>query len=147
VKIQRGPTIITGKSAGFGKGSGVTGAKGFVWLSGSTGIDFKTGNIPESPAEQAKLAMENIKAELEEYGSSLKNIVFWRRYIVGEFPNGIASDQRYQEINNAWQEFWKENGCLEFLRENDPPASTLLGVTALARPEYLLEVEVVAAIE
>ena len=71
----------------------------------------------------------------------------WRRYIVGEFPHGIASDSRYREISSAWQEFWKENGCLEFLRENDPPASTLRGVTAPARPGYLLEVKVVVAVE
>ena len=35
---------------------------------------------------------------------------------------------------------------LEFLRENNPPASTLVGVTSLAEPEFV-EIEVWAAIE
>ena len=90
--------------------------------------------------------MENIKARLEEYGSSLKNILFWRRYIKGEFPNGILNDPRYQEMDKALQEFWQEN-CPELLKGTNPPASTLLGVTALAQPECLIEIEVVAAIE
>ena len=144
--IERTPVIIAGKPGGYGKGTRVTGAKGFVLLSGATGFDTNTGKIPEGIGEQAKLAMEHIKAWLEEYGSSVKNIMFVRRYFKGEFPSGIVSDPKYQEGEKAIQEFWREN-YPEFLRENNPPASTLLGVTALARPEFLVEIEVVAAIE
>lgn len=146
MQIQRSPVVIAGQLGGYAKGSSVTGARGFVILSGSLGIDVKTGKIPEGRGAQAKLAMENIKARLEEYGSSLKNILFWRRYIKGEFPNGILNDPRYQEMDKALQEFWQEN-CPEFLKGNNPPASTLLGVTALAQPECLIEIEVIAAIE
>jgi len=32
------------------------------------------------------------------------------------------------------------------LRDIPPPASTLVGVIALARPEYLIEIEVVAVV-
>ncbi len=146
MQIQRSPVVIAGQPGGYAKGSSVTGAKGFVILSGSLGIDVNTGKVPEGGGEQAKLAMENIKARLEEYGSSLKNILHIWKYVKGEFPNGIVNDPRYQESDKAIQEFWKENGCPEFLRENNPPASTLLGVTSLARPEYHLEIMVVAAI-
>jgi len=146
MEIQRSPVVVAGQHGGYAKGNSVTGAKGFVILSGSVGIDVNTGKIPGGGGEQAKLAMENIKARLEEYGSSLKNILFWRRYIKGEFPNGILNDPRYQEMDKALQEFWKEN-CPEFLKANNPPASTLLGVTALAQPGFLIEIEVVAAIE
>ena len=146
MQIQRSPVVIAGQPGGYAKGSSVTGAKGFVILSGSLGIDVNTGEVPEGGGEQAKLAMENIKARLEEYGSSLKNILFWRRYIKGEFPNGIVNDPGYQEMDKALQEFWKEN-YPEHLRENNPPASTLLGVTALAQPACLIEIEVIAAIE
>jgi len=146
MEIQRSPVVIAGQHGGYAKGNSVTEAKGLVILSGSTGVDVNTGKIPAGGGEQAKLAMENIKTRLEEYGSSLKNILFWRRYIKGEFPNGILSDPRYLEMDKALQEFWKEN-CPEFLKENNPPASTLLGVTALAQPGYLIEIEVVAAIE
>lgn len=145
MEIQRSQVVVAGQPAGYAKASAVTGAKGFVLVSGSVGIDVKTGKIPEGAGEQVKLAMENIKARLEEYGSSLKNILFVRRYVVGEFPNGIYNDPAFQEGNKAIQEFWREN-CPEMLRENNPPANTLVGVTALARPEFLVEIEVIAAI-
>jgi len=146
METQRSPVVVAGQHGGYAKCNSVTGAKGFVILSGSVGIDVNTGKIPEGGGEQARLAMENIKARLEEYGSSLKNILFWRRYIKGEFPNGILSDPRYLEMDKALQEFWKEN-CPEFLKANNPPASSLLGVTALAQPGFLIEIEVIAAIE
>ena len=115
-------------------------------LSGAVGQDPVTGEIPGGMGDQAKLAMESIKARLEEYGASLENIMFVRRYIKGNFPNGIINDPAFQESDRAVQQFWKEN-CPEFLRENNPPASTLLGVTSLAMPEMLIEIEVVVAIE
>ena len=146
MQIQRSPVMVAGQHHGYAKGNSVTGAKGFVILSGSLGIDVNTGKIPATGGEQARLAMENIKARLEEYGSSLKNILFWRRYVKGEFPDGILNDPRYHEMDKAMQAFWREN-CPEFLKEDNPPASTLVGVTALARPECLIEIEVIAAIE
>ncbi len=146
MEIQRLPLFLAGKQAEWAKGNKVIGAKGFVWLSGSTGLDPNTGKIPEGGGEQARLAMENIKEALADFGASIKNIVFWRRYIKGEFPNGILNDPGYREIDRALQEFWREN-CPEFLKTNIPPASTLVGVSALALPELLLEIEVIAAIE
>ena len=144
--IQRSPVVVAGQSAPYAKGTGVVGNRGYVWLSGSVGVDVDTGKIPEGAAEQAKLAMGNIKARLEEYGSSLKNIVHMWQYIKGQFPDGIVNDQRYIEIRSTIEEFWRQN-CPEFLVENNPPASTLLGVTSLARPEFHLEIMVVAAVE
>ena len=89
--------------------------------------------------------MENIKSRLEEYGSSLKNILFIRRYIKGEFPNGMINDPKCQEVRQAMEDFWQENHP-EFLRENNPPASTLVGLTGLARPEFLVEIALLSAI-
>ena len=34
----------------------------------------------------------------------------------------------------------------KYLTQATPPASTLIGVVALARPEYLLEVEAIAVV-
>jgi enamine deaminase RidA (YjgF/YER057c/UK114 family) len=145
MEIRRSPVIIAGSPAVYAKGSAVTGAKGTVFLSGSVGVDVNTGKVPEGAGEQARLAMENIKARLEEYGSSLSNILLVRKYIKGDFPNGIVAEPIYQEISGAVEKFWAEH-CPEFLKENNPPASTLLGISALAQSDYLLEIEVVAAI-
>ena len=146
MEIKRSPVIIAGKPVAYAKGSAVTGAKGLVFLSGSVGDDIDTGQVPEGAGEQAKLAMENIKQRLEEHGSSLDHILLVRKYIKGVFPDGIVRHPMYQEISEAIEGFWAEH-CPEFLRENNPPASTLLGISSLAQPEYLLEIEVVAAVE
>lgn len=146
MEIRRSPVIIAGQPAPYAKGSAVTAAKGFVFLSGSVGEDVNTGEIPKGAREQAKLAMENIKARLEECGSSLNKILLVRKYIKGEFPNGIVNDPSYREIGETIEKFWADH-CPEFLMKNNPPASTLLGISALARPEYLLEIEVIAAME
>jgi enamine deaminase RidA (YjgF/YER057c/UK114 family) len=145
MEIRRSPVIIAGNPAVYAKGSAITGAKGHVFLSGSVGVDINTGKVPEAAGEQARLALENIKARLEEYGSSLSNILLVRKYIKGDFPNGIVADPLYLEISGAIESFWADH-CPEFLKENNPPASTLLGVSALAQSDYLLEIEVVAAI-
>ena len=146
MEIRRLPVIIAGNPAVYAKGSAVTGAKGQIFLSGSVAVDVNTGEVPEGAGEQARLALENIKARLEEYGSSLSNILLVRKYIKGEFPNGIVADPLYREISEAIESFWADH-CPEFLKENNPPASTLLGISALAQSDYLLEIEVVAAIE
>jgi enamine deaminase RidA (YjgF/YER057c/UK114 family) len=146
VEIKRSPVIVAGQTGGYAKGCVVTGAKGFVLLSGSVGIDTNTGEIPTSAGEQTKLAMKNIKARLEEYGTSLNSILFTRIYVKGDFPNGIVNDPKYQEASAAMQEFWREH-CPEFLQENNPSANTLLGVTSLARPDFFIEIEVEAAIQ
>ena len=146
MEIQRDPVVIGGRSMPYAKGTKVVGNRGLVWLSGSIGVDVKTGEVPKEPAAQAKLSMENIKTRLEEYGSSLNNIMHIWLYQKGLFPNGMASDPSHDEIRDAIEDFWREN-CPEFLRGNNPPSSTALGVTSLARAEYLLEILVVAALE
>ena len=146
MEIHRTPMIVAGQPRGYAKGTRAIGAKGFVWLSGVVGFDPDTGEIPEGIREQTKLTMENIKSRLEEYGTSLQNIVLLRQYFKGEFPNGVFSDPKYPESAAVIEEFWKEN-CSEFLKENNPPAITILGVTALARPQIFLEIDVVAAVE
>jgi len=146
MEIYRTPLIVAGRPRGYAKGTRAIGAKGFVWLSGVVGFDSDTGEVPEGMREQTKLTMTNIKSRLEEYGTSLKNIVHLRQYFKGEFPNGVFNDPKFPECAAVIEEFWKEN-CPEFLKENNPPALTIIGVTALARPQLLLEIDVVAAVE
>lgn len=146
MEIYSSPVIIAGQPVGYAKGTRVIGNKGFVFLSGSVGVNTETGEVPKEPGEQARFALGNIKARLEEYGSSLKNIVHIWRYQKGLFPDGMGSDPAAQEVTKAMREFWQTN-CPEFLTTDRPPASTFLGVTALARPDYLVEIMVIAAIE
>lgn len=79
-------------------------------------------------AGQARKAMENIRMLLEESGSDLTHICRVVIYLI---------DIRYREaVYNVMGEYLK--GVF--------PVSTGLVVTALARPEWLVEIEVTAVI-
>jgi enamine deaminase RidA (YjgF/YER057c/UK114 family) len=145
MEIQRSPVVIAGQNKYYAKGTAVIGGRGTVYLSGAVGIDPGMGQVPEAIGEQARLALEAIKARLEEYGSELKYILHIWYYVKGEFPGSIATDPGWQEISQAIQQFWRKN-YPDFVKEKNPPANTLLGVTSLARPEFGLEIQVVAAI-
>jgi len=138
VEIRRPPDLRAGQPLGWAKGAAVIGAKGFVFLSGVTGRDPKTGKPVEGVKAQTKVIFESIKRKLEELGTSLENICHIRMDWTGESAGAWE----------ALQEFWKEN-CPRFAEDNpdrDPPAMTGLQVTALALPEMFIEVTVIAAI-
>jgi 2-iminobutanoate/2-iminopropanoate deaminase len=50
-------------------------ANGFVFCSGTVGIDPETGLLPEGVAEQTEQALSNLAAILEAAGSSLAHLV------------------------------------------------------------------------
>ena len=137
--------VVAGQAQGYAKGARATGASGIVFMSGRCGRDDETGKNLEGPRAQTKIALEKIKQGLEELGASLENILHITTYTKGEFPNGLSNDPIRIEISNAIQEFWKEH-CPEFVKGNNPPAMTGVGVTALGQPEWYVEIQVVAAV-
>lgn len=145
MEIQRSPFVIAGQNREWAKGTVVFGARGTIYLSGSAGTDPGTGKTPEAIGEQTKNALESIKTILEEYGSSLKYILHMWYCVKGSFPDGMLGDPVWEEADKAMQDFWEEN-CPEFAVSNSPPASTLVGVAALAVPELKIEIQAVAAI-
>jgi len=145
MEIKRSSVVIAGQKRAYAKGAAATGAGGIVTLSGATGQDEKTGKVAEGIGEQTKIALAVIKERLEEYGSSLENILHIWWYLVGQFPDGIGATPEWKECAKAVEEFWKEN-CPEFYYKNNPPAGTLLGVTALAGPQLKIEIMVIAAV-
>lgn len=145
MEIKRSPMVMTGENADWSKGTSVVGARGFIFLSGSAGWNLEAGTIPETPREQAVLALENIKALAGEYGSSLENLVHIFMFVKGQFPDGIANDPNWIEIDKTMQEFWREN-CPELCRDNNPVPETLVGVTSLAMPEFYIEIQATLAI-
>lgn len=145
MEIFRSPVIIAGQPQGYAKGTVAKEAKGIVFLAGALGSDPVTGDVPEGAGEQAKIAMEAIKLRLEEFGSSLGNILHIWIYMKGQFPDGIANDPGWREASKSIQDFWKMNHP-EFQWKVNPPAVTLLGVTSLVLPQYKLEIEVAAAV-
>ena len=145
MEIKRKPVVIGGERRAYATGTSAVGARGFVTLSGAGGENAESGEIPESIGEQTTIALTNLKQRLEEMGSSLENIMHIWWYLVGLFPEGISSTDEWKECARAVEHFWKDN-CPEFYYKNNPPAGTLLGVTALAGPKLKIEIMVIAAV-
>ncbi|MFQ6015271.1 MAG: RidA family protein [Anaerolineae bacterium] len=101
-------------------------ANGFVFLSGNVGLDYKTGQVAEGIREQTRQTLENLKAVLEAAGSSLDRVVKVTVFLknIEDFP----------AMNEVYRAYFPK----------DPPARSTVGVADLARPEFLLEVELIA---
>jgi 2-iminobutanoate/2-iminopropanoate deaminase len=107
----------------------VTGAQTILFVSGQVAYDDKgQPGHPGDFAAQARATYSALKAQVEAGGGSLANIVKLTTYLVDiRHRNDLASIR---------EEFFGTKG----------PASTLVGVTALAQPGWLIEVEAIAVI-
>jgi enamine deaminase RidA (YjgF/YER057c/UK114 family) len=82
----------SGKLMPSGKGTVVTDAKGFVYLSGNTATvdDYdpvgKGGGAVGDAAAQWRAILANIKSDLEELGSSLDYLIRLTFFVKGHFP-------------------------------------------------------------
>jgi enamine deaminase RidA (YjgF/YER057c/UK114 family) len=120
------PTTIHPPFSAYSNGVEVPGGQKLVFTSGQLGIDA-ADNIPAGAAEQAELCFDNIAAILAEAGLGLEHVVR-----INAFVSGREHLRPYMEVRNR--------------RFSAPlPASTLMVVSGFARPEFLVEVEVVAA--
>lgn len=98
----------------------------FVFCSGQLGIT-KDGEIPSDCASQAGICFDNIEAILAESGMGLKDIVRINAYVTGR-----EHLRPYMDVRNG-------------LFEEPYPASTLMIVSGFARPEFVVEIEAIAA--
>jgi len=126
-------------------GTSVTDAKGFVFLAGTVGRHPETNEIEEGPKAQTFRCLEQIKSNLEEMGTSLDNIVKWTTYMAGEFPDGISNSNTAIEYRQVKEDFFRKHapGLCE---DKNPPTCDIIGVTALAKREMLIEIAVIAAL-
>lgn len=97
----------------------------WVFVSGTTGFDYATGEISDDPAEQARQCFRNIASALEEAGASMDDAVRVR-YVV--------TDRDYLEP------------CIPVFREafeKSRPAAMAI-IAGLADPKMKIEIEVTA---
>ncbi len=97
-----------------------------VFCSGQLGI-AADATIPTDCRGQTELCFANIKAILAEAGLGLEHIVR-----INAFVTGREHLKPYMEVRNS-------------LFADPLPASTLVMVSGFARPEFVVEIEVVAA--
>jgi enamine deaminase RidA (YjgF/YER057c/UK114 family) len=134
----------------WGKGTVVTGAKGFVFLAGNTGTGddyapFQTGGgAVGDPAAQWRNVLTNIKSDLEELGTSLEHLIRLTLFVKGPFPNGgVLSSPNFRQ--DVMDEFFAQH-CPKHCSYNNPPPSELIGVAALAHPDLVVEIVAVAVL-
>jgi enamine deaminase RidA (YjgF/YER057c/UK114 family) len=104
-----------------------------VFISGQTAWDARKNIVGgESVLEQARQAFRNLDTAIKAAGGTLKDIVALRIYVVDyQAESGTA-------VGTALREFFSSQ---------NPPASTWIGVSALAVPEFLIEIEATAVLD
>ena len=100
-----------------------------LYLSGQIGIDPKTSKLAEGGiAAETRQTLENIKASLEKYGSSLSEVVKCTVY--------LADINEWAAMNEVYRTYFPTN----------PPARSALGTSGLAL-DSRTEIECMATVK
>jgi len=106
-----------------------------IFLPGMDGRDLETGMVSSDILEeQMVIALDKVRHSMEEAGSSMNNIIKTHMIIVNE--------EDYPRMLKTELEYYQKHAPL--LVEN-PPASTVI-TASLARPELLVEIDVIGVI-
>jgi enamine deaminase RidA (YjgF/YER057c/UK114 family) len=129
--IERPPTKGLLHTATFAQVLVATGAR-TVYTSGQVSIDEQGKLIGAGDlAAQTTQAMKNLGLALEAAGATFADIVKTTTFVVNYRP------ELRTVITDAKKPFWA----------GKPPTSALIGVSALAVPEWLIEIEAVAVLD
>ena len=103
-----------------------------LYIAGQVAMDAagKTVGVGDLAA-QTEQVMQNLQAALHAAGATFRDVVKITTFVVGYAPQQRAIIAAARA---------------KYLPEGTPPASTLVGVAALAAPEWLIEIEAVAVI-
>ncbi|MCE5254695.1 MAG: RidA family protein [Actinomycetia bacterium] len=110
---------------------------GLVFLSGMSGRTMETGNVSSADVkEQMLVALDKVRAALEEAGSDMDHIVKTVIY--------LKDVKDYALMRATEWEYWQEHapGLIA-----EPPASTFVMPASLARENMLVEIDVVACLK
>lgn len=122
------PADIRPPFARYSHGIEVPAGARLLVLSGQLGVDVDD-HAPERSEDQANVCFANIDAILREGSMTRANVVRINAYVTER-----AHMQGYMAARDAW---------IEGL--DPPPASTLMIVAGFTRPEFKVEIEVLAA--
>ena len=130
-KVHINPKGVA-RPAGYSHVVTVSRADRLIFLAGQValGLDGKVVGRGDVRA-QVEQCLQNLVLGLEAAGAGVANIVKMNTYIVGYKPEMLPAIREARA---------------KFFTEGDPPASTLVGVQALAGPDFLVEIECVAAV-
>ncbi|MBN8996276.1 MAG: RidA family protein [Rhizobiales bacterium] len=120
------PPTIRAPFARYSHGVEVAPGSRLVFCSGQLGA-LPDGSIPDGVERQAEQCFQNVAAILGEADLTLADIVRINAYVTAR-----EHMQGYMAVRDR-------------MVGSPPPASTLMIVSGFTRPEFLVEVEVVAA--
>jgi enamine deaminase RidA (YjgF/YER057c/UK114 family) len=126
------PSVFRSLEHGFSQAV-VTSGRKTLYVSGQTAWDSRKQLIGGGDLEaQARQAFTNLQAVVEAAGGTLADVVSVRIYVVDYRPEKAAP------VGRAFRDFFSSEV---------KPASTWIGVTALADPGFLIEVEATAVFD
>jgi 2-iminobutanoate/2-iminopropanoate deaminase len=108
-----------------------------VMISGCEALDHDTVKVETNDfKEQTKIVLEKLKVGMEDTGGSMDHLL--KTYVL------LKEMKDYPQYREVEREFFKKHA--PGLAKN-PPASTVMNVSSLARPEFLVEVEAFGVID
>ena len=108
-----------------------------VIISGCEALNHDTVKVETNDfKEQTKIVLEKLRVGMEETGGSMDNLL--KTYVL------LKDLKDYPQYREGEQEFFRKHA--PGLAKN-PPASTVINVSSLARPEFLVEVEAFGVID
>lgn len=102
-----------------------------IYLAGHGGFQDETGKTyPDDFDAQVRVSFEGLQRTLEKAGGALDDIVTMTVFITD-----MANGTRFTQLRR------------QFFKEGRYPASALIGIKALARPEMMVEIQAIAVVE
>jgi len=126
------PTLFNSKQYGFSHIVVSPSAGRTFYTSGQVAVNKDQELIGHNLSEQTRQVIINLTLALESVGAALSDIMSLRIYFVDAASCDIST------IGNV---------LTEFFGTETPPAATWIGVTTLARKEFLVEIEAMGMID
>jgi enamine deaminase RidA (YjgF/YER057c/UK114 family) len=125
------PGLFPGAKLGFTQVVTASASR-LIWVAGQTACDQRGRPVGGNDiGAQAEAALDNLRQALEAAGAGPADVTMLKVYIVGLSRESAA--QIGQRV-------------ARFFAGVEPPVSTWVGVTALMHPDFLIEIEAVAAV-
>lgn len=122
VKHARNPETVHQPVGRYVHTIEASGENRLLFISGQVGMD-RDGNVPEDPAAQFEVALRNVMLNVEAAGFEVTDIVKLVTYVVGE----LDPARRREALDRNLGEH--------------VTTSTLLYVSKLAAPQFLVEID------
>lgn len=124
---KHNPPGVAGPFATYSHGIELEGPHRFMFGAGQTGV-APDGSVGDGIEEQAKLVWDNIRTVLGAAGMQITDIVQLNMLLIDRAHYAPAAAIREEAL------------------DGHRPASTLMYVAGLARPEWLIEIDFIAAV-